>query len=114
MAPLLFQFAIRPNIRNHTILSRDSVIKQVADIVGPSHTVDLKSYDLLILVEIYKVRTRFPCALCRSSNPAATRFRGISFVQRMTIGNKKSKELVQIITDARDLQSEHLRYQCCW
>jgi tRNA acetyltransferase TAN1 len=50
------QFAIRPNIRNHDILSRDSVIKQVASIVGPVHQVDLKSYDLLILVEIYKVR----------------------------------------------------------
>ena len=33
------------------------MIKQVADIVGPKHTVDLKSYDLLILVEIYKVRS---------------------------------------------------------
>jgi len=48
------KFAIRANIRNHAILSRDSVIKQVADVVGPNHSVDLKSYDLLILVEIYK------------------------------------------------------------
>lgn len=49
------QFAIRPNIRNHTILSRDSVIKQVARIVGPDHQVNLKEYDLLIVVEVYKV-----------------------------------------------------------
>lgn len=50
------QFAIRPNIRNHSTLNRDVVIKQVASIVGADHSVDLKAYDLLILVEIYKVR----------------------------------------------------------
>lgn len=50
------QFAIRSNIRNHSKLSRDVVIKQVASIVGADHRVDLKAYDLLILVEIYKVR----------------------------------------------------------
>jgi hypothetical protein len=50
------QFAIRPTIRNHTTLNRDIVIKQVADAVGKPHSVDLKGYDLLILVEIYKVR----------------------------------------------------------
>lgn len=49
------QFAIRPNIRNHSTLNRDVVIKQVASIVGADHQVDLKAYDLLILVEIYKV-----------------------------------------------------------
>ncbi|KAF2155215.1 hypothetical protein K461DRAFT_276416 [Myriangium duriaei CBS 260.36] len=48
------KFAIRPNIRNHNILKRDGVIKQVASIVGPGHTVDLKNYDLLILVDIMK------------------------------------------------------------
>lgn len=48
------QFAIRPNIRNHSILTRDAVIKQVAQMVGPGHKVDLKAYDLLILVEVYK------------------------------------------------------------
>ena len=53
----LIKFAIRTTIRNHSTLTRDGVIKQVADAVGQSHTVDLKHYDLLILVEIYKVRT---------------------------------------------------------
>ena len=53
----LIKFAIRTTIRNHSTLTRDGVIKQVADAVGQSHTVDLKNYDLLILVEIYKVRT---------------------------------------------------------
>ncbi|RDI84118.1 hypothetical protein Vi05172_g5957 [Venturia inaequalis] len=48
------KFAIRSNIRNHSTLSRDVVIKQVASIVGADHHVDLKAYDLLILVEIYK------------------------------------------------------------
>lgn len=48
------QFAIRPNIRNHSILTRDSVIQLVAQAVGPGHKVDLKQFDLLILVEVYK------------------------------------------------------------
>ena len=48
------QFAIRPSIRNNKVLMRDEVIKTVAAIVGPGHTVDLQGYDLLILVEIYK------------------------------------------------------------
>lgn len=53
------KFAIRPTIRNHNVLKRDAVIKQVAAIVarGKGHSVDLKGYDVLILVEVYKVRT---------------------------------------------------------
>lgn len=50
------QFAIRPTLRNHNILSRDAVIKQVASIVGPGHVVDLQHYELLIVVEVYQVR----------------------------------------------------------
>ncbi|KAI9757656.1 MAG: hypothetical protein M4579_003381 [Chaenotheca gracillima] len=48
------KFAIRPTIRNHNILKRDMVIHQIATMVGPGHSVDLKQYELLILVEIYK------------------------------------------------------------
>ncbi|MCJ1256746.1 hypothetical protein MMC24_004570 [Lignoscripta atroalba] len=48
------KFAIRTTIRNHTTLTRDVVIKQVADAVGKPHTVDLHGYDLLIVVEIYQ------------------------------------------------------------
>lgn len=40
-------------------MRRDDVIEQVANIVGKRHSVDLKHYDLLILVEIYKVRKPF-------------------------------------------------------
>jgi hypothetical protein len=36
-------------------MSRDDIIKKVADIVGPKHKVDLKNYDVLILVDIFKV-----------------------------------------------------------
>lgn len=32
------------------------MIQQIAKIVGPGHTVDLKNYDLLIVVEVYQVR----------------------------------------------------------
>ena len=49
------KFAIRPSIRNNKELTRDEVIRSVASIVGPGHKVDLHGYDLLILVEIYKV-----------------------------------------------------------
>lgn len=55
MLILFWQFAIRPTLRNHNILSRDSVIKQVASLVGPGHQVDLKNYELLVVVEVYQV-----------------------------------------------------------
>lgn len=51
------KFAIRPSLRhNPPSVTRDTVIRQIADIVGEKHEVDLKNYDLLILVEVYKVR----------------------------------------------------------
>ncbi|OCK99545.1 uncharacterized protein K441DRAFT_653121 [Cenococcum geophilum 1.58] len=48
------KFAIRPTFRNHKALTREGVIRKVAAAVGPGHKVDLKDYDLLILVDIYK------------------------------------------------------------
>lgn len=36
------------------MLTRDSIIKLVAQAVGPGHKVDLRQFDLLILVEVYK------------------------------------------------------------
>jgi tRNA acetyltransferase TAN1 len=53
--PWISQYAIRPTIRHNDALSRDEVIKTVAAAVGSEHTVDLKNYDLLILVEVYRV-----------------------------------------------------------
>lgn len=49
------QYAIRPSIRNNNTWHRDEVIKLVADAVGTGHTVDLKNYDKLILVDVYRV-----------------------------------------------------------
>jgi tRNA acetyltransferase TAN1 len=49
------QFAIRPTIRNHTVMKRMEIIQKVASIVGPGHQVDLKNPDVYILVEIYTV-----------------------------------------------------------
>jgi len=46
------KYAVRPSIRNNSEWHKDSVIKLVASIVGPDHTVDLKNYDLLILVNV--------------------------------------------------------------
>ena len=50
------QYAIRPTIRNHSTLKRDEIIDTVATCVGPNHIVDLKNYDLLILVDLYKAQ----------------------------------------------------------
>ncbi|GAB7356982.1 hypothetical protein MBLNU459_g7819t1 [Dothideomycetes sp. NU459] len=47
------KFAIRPTLRNHNVLSRDSIIRQTAAAVGAGHKVDLKGYDDLIIVEAY-------------------------------------------------------------
>ncbi|KAI4841860.1 hypothetical protein E4T45_09320 [Aureobasidium sp. EXF-8846] len=47
------KFAIRPTIRNHTVMKRMEIIQKVASIVGPGHQVDLKNPDVYILVEIY-------------------------------------------------------------
>ncbi|KAL9580951.1 MAG: hypothetical protein Q9212_004183 [Teloschistes hypoglaucus] len=46
------KFAIRTTIRNNHAMKRDDVIKRVADLVGGPHTVDLKNYDRLILVDV--------------------------------------------------------------
>ncbi|KAL9047368.1 MAG: hypothetical protein Q9214_000035 [Letrouitia sp. 1 TL-2023] len=49
------KFAIQPTFRNHSVMKRDDVIRQIASLVGKAHTVDLKNYDFLILVDIYRV-----------------------------------------------------------
>lgn len=50
------KFAIRPQLRNHNTLSRGEIIKTVAECVGNDHghKVDLKNYDKLILIEVFK------------------------------------------------------------
>ena len=55
----IHKFAIRPTLRNHSVLKRDTLIQQVASLVGPRHPVDLKNYDRLIVVEAYQVRSCF-------------------------------------------------------
>lgn len=52
----MFQYAIRPTVRNNNKFNRDHIIKTVADAVGPAHPVDLKNYELLILVDVIQVR----------------------------------------------------------
>ena len=49
------KFAIRPTRRNHNVMKRDDIITQVARAVGGNHKVDLKGYDRLILVDVYRV-----------------------------------------------------------
>ncbi|KAJ5721780.1 uncharacterized protein N7483_009714 [Penicillium malachiteum] len=46
------KYAIRPTVRGNSKINRDTIIKTVADAVGPEHPVDLKNYDLTILVDV--------------------------------------------------------------
>ncbi|EAW09683.1 THUMP domain-containing protein [Aspergillus clavatus NRRL 1] len=46
------KYAIRPTVRGNNKFNRDGVIKTIADVVGPEHPVDLKNYDLIILVHL--------------------------------------------------------------
>ncbi|PGH18112.1 hypothetical protein AJ79_00740 [Helicocarpus griseus UAMH5409] len=46
------KYAIRTSIRNNTTWTRETLIPLVASMVGPGHSVDLKNYDALILVDI--------------------------------------------------------------
>ena len=57
------KFAIRPTRRNHNVMKRDDIIKQIARAVGRDHKVDLKVYDRLILVDVYRVRCVCSAAL---------------------------------------------------
>ena len=45
---------------------RNTVIKTVADIVGPEHPVDLKNYDLIILVTVVQVSLHLSCRSIRN------------------------------------------------
>ena len=53
------QYAIRPNARDNTSMNRDIVIKTVGSVINRSNIVDLKGYELLILVETVKVSDFF-------------------------------------------------------
>ena len=57
------KFAIRPTRRNHNIMKRDEIIKQIARAVGRGHRVDLKGYDRLILIDVYRVGCVCPAGL---------------------------------------------------
>lgn len=74
------QFAIRPTLRNHNTLTRDSIIKQVASIVGPGHEVNLRDYELLIVVEVYQVSGNM-----RRSQLACSTDSGRTFVESASL-----------------------------
>ena len=55
----ILQYAIRPTIRNHSTLERDTVIKRIAGLINNQrHKVSLDSPDKVILIDIFKVRIR--------------------------------------------------------
>ncbi|OBT63347.1 hypothetical protein VE03_07249 [Pseudogymnoascus sp. 23342-1-I1] len=47
-------YAIRPTIRNHSLLKRDVVINSIANLIDKSHKVSLTNPDKVILVELYQ------------------------------------------------------------
>jgi len=47
-------YAIRPTIRNHSLLKRDVVINTIANLIDKSHKVSLTNPDKVILVELYQ------------------------------------------------------------
>lgn len=58
LTPIFMQYKIELRTRNHNTVSRDDVIKTVADCIPTRHKVDLKKAELFILIEIFKVDTR--------------------------------------------------------
>ena len=55
-------------MRGNHKLNRDIIIKTVADVVGPEHPVNLKNYDLIILVDVVQVSAEksFPLSTART------------------------------------------------
>ncbi|KAL4979208.1 hypothetical protein BDW66DRAFT_109999 [Aspergillus desertorum] len=66
------KYAIRPSVRGNKKFDRDTIIKTVADIVGPKHPVDLKNYDLIILVDV--VQNVMSMSVARSDYDRLKRF----------------------------------------
>ncbi|PAV16195.1 hypothetical protein PNOK_0781500 [Pyrrhoderma noxium] len=52
--PKSYRYKIEIRIRNHSTVTRDEVIKAIAECIPPPHTVNLDNPDLFILVEIFK------------------------------------------------------------
>jgi tRNA acetyltransferase TAN1 len=49
------KYAIQPHARDNNTMTRDPVIAVVGSVIGKDHIVELKGYDLLVLVETVKV-----------------------------------------------------------
>jgi hypothetical protein len=119
------QFAIRINMRNHSVMKRDDIIKQVAAIVGPDHKVDLTNYDLLILVDLYKVSSPFPLRLfvkrlvgslglliCCNTNPVASNDAAIDVSLLRRRGEPETSYGSAILALIFACITEHLRHEC--
>lgn len=49
-----FSYKIELRFRNHTVLSRDTLIEEVARCLPEGHTVDLDNPEIFILIEVFK------------------------------------------------------------
>lgn len=55
--PTPVKYAVMFRARNNPYMEdKDEIIKEVAAMVAPHHIVDLKSPELVLLVEVFKVR----------------------------------------------------------
>jgi tRNA acetyltransferase TAN1 len=52
------KYKIEARIRNHTTLSRPTIIQEVAKCVPEGHVVDLDDPEVFVLVEVFKVRSQ--------------------------------------------------------
>jgi len=50
----MFRYKIEARVRNHTTLSRPTIIQEIAKCVPEKYTVDLENPDLFVLVEVFK------------------------------------------------------------
>ncbi|EPX72366.1 tRNA acetyltransferase [Schizosaccharomyces octosporus yFS286] len=48
------KFAVQATIRNHSVIKKDDIYRSIAKCVGHDHKVDLKNYDLLVVVQVFK------------------------------------------------------------
>jgi len=89
-------YAIRPSIRNHGTLNRDTVITQIASLIGEKHKVDLTKPEKVIIVEIYQ--TVCGMSVVGSDWDGLKRFNLAELYQLSPKSTLKGEAMPQIVT----------------
>ncbi|KAF2769406.1 hypothetical protein EJ03DRAFT_351353 [Teratosphaeria nubilosa] len=98
------KFAIRPTIRNHSVMKRTPLIEHIAALVsqfGP-YKVSLNEYDLLIIVEIYQNI----CGVSVVDNTTGSSFEQLKRFNLAEIFDPSPKNEVPVLKD--DAEPVHL------